>query len=336
MLDYKGGLAKYHRDEAWRRGVVNHFGYNLRRMVRKCRDAGVKLVLVHPVSNLRDCPPFKAQHRDGLTPAELERWEALCREAGPLLGTDPHRAVELLRRAREIDDQHAGLHFFLGRCLEATGRRGLAREAYLRAKELDVCPLRMLEPMHDAVFDVAPNASLVHDVVVALMNARRQGNASTKTRRQVRGGGAKPFRQKGTGRSRQGSTREPQMRGGGVVFGPHKRSYRQKVPVRMKRKALCCVLSDRVRSDQFCVLDALPCEAPRTKPFAAMVGRFSPEGKRTLFVTAGADRNVCLSARNVPRVTVQTAANLNVLDVLGAYRVIVLQDALAQLEERLT
>lgn len=190
--------------------------------------------------------------------------------------------------------------------------------------------------LNDAVFAVAPNEPLVHDVAVALMSARRQGNASTKTRREVRGGGAKPFRQKGTGRARQGSIREPQMRGGGVVFGPHRRSYRQRVPAQVKRKALCCVLSDRVRDAQLCVLDALKVEAPKTKPFAEFVHRLSPDGKKTLFVTAGVDRNVMLSARNLPRVLVCTAADLNVLDVLDAYRVIVSQEALAQLEERLS
>jgi len=190
--------------------------------------------------------------------------------------------------------------------------------------------------LSEAVFDAAPNPVLVHDVAVALMSARRQGNASTKVRHEVRGGGAKPFRQKGTGRARQGSLREPQMRGGGVVFGPHKRSYRQKVSPHAKRKALCCTLSDRLRNEKLCVLDALTCEAPKTKPFAALVSRLSPDGKKTLFVMAGVDRNVILSARNLPRVSVRTAADLNTLDVLGAHQVIAVQDALAQLEERLT
>ena len=189
--------------------------------------------------------------------------------------------------------------------------------------------------LNDAVFGESPNPGLVHEAAVALMNARRQGNASTKTRREVRGGGAKPFRQKGTGRARQGSTREPQMRGGGVVFGPHRRSYRRDVSVRVKRKALCCVLSDRVRRNALCILDALQCESPKTKPFAAMVSRLSPDAKKTLFVTAGKDPNVLLSARNLPRVAVRTAADLNMLDVLRAQRVILVRDALAQLEERL-
>jgi len=190
--------------------------------------------------------------------------------------------------------------------------------------------------LNDVVFGVTVNPALVHGVAVALMNGRRQGNASTKTRREVRGGGAKPFRQKGTGRARRGSSREPQLRGGGVTFGPHKRSYRQGVPAGVKRKVLCAVLSDRLREDRLRVLDALPCDTPKTQPFAAMVRRFSPDGKKTLFVMAGVERNVLLSARNIPRVSVCTAADLNALDVLDVYRVIVVQDALAPLEDRLT
>jgi len=190
--------------------------------------------------------------------------------------------------------------------------------------------------LKDAVFDAKPNETLVHEVALALLSNRRQGNASTKTRRDVRGGGIKPFRQKGTGRARQGSSREPQMRGGGAVFGPHPRSYRQDVTVRAKRQALCSVLSDRVRGARLCVLDGLSCEAPKTKPFAEMAARFSPDGKKILFVTADVESNVVLSARNIPRVAVCTAADLSVLDVLDAYRVVVAKDAVGRLEERLS
>jgi large subunit ribosomal protein L4 len=190
--------------------------------------------------------------------------------------------------------------------------------------------------LNEAIFDVAFNSALVHDAVVALQNARRQGNADTKTRKEVRGGGKKPFRQKGTGRARQGSSREPQMRGGGTVFGPHPRSYRQNVPVSVRRKALCCALSDRVRGEQFAVLATLSCETPKTKPFAAMMARLSPDGRKTLIVTDGMDPNVMRSARNLPKVTLRTAADVNVLDVLNANRVVVVQDALPALEERLT
>ena len=190
--------------------------------------------------------------------------------------------------------------------------------------------------LNDSVFDVAVNETLVHDVVVALQNARRQGNAETKTRREVSGGGSKPYRQKGTGSARHGSSREPQMRGGGTVFGPHKRSYRQKVTAGAKRKALCCTLSARTRTGSLCVLDGLNCPEPKTKPLAELVSKLVPDGKTTLFVTAAVDRNTFLSARNIPRVSVQTASDLNALDVLNVARVVVLRDAMAKLEERLT
>jgi len=187
----------------------------------------------------------------------------------------------------------------------------------------------------DAVFGVEPNSKLIHDVAVALQNAKRQGNAQTKTRAAVSGGGRKPFRQKGTGNARQGSSREPQMRGGGTVFGPQKRSYRQAVPTQSRRKALCCALSDRVRTNSLCVIEALECAEPKTKPFAELMGKVAPEGRKTLLVAADQDPNVALSVRNIPRVQIITAADLNALDVLNAVQVVVAQGALPKLEERL-
>ena len=153
---------------------------------------------------------------------------------------------------------------------------------------------------------------------------------------QRRGGGIKPFSQKGTGRARQGSTREPQMRGGGVTFGPHKRSYRQKVPLRSRRTALRCMLSDRLRSEALCVLESLTMDAPKTSRFAELVALVAPERRRTLFVTTEIERNVLLSARNIPKVEVKRAADVNALDVLNATRVILSRDAAAKLEERLS
>lgn len=189
--------------------------------------------------------------------------------------------------------------------------------------------------LNDAIFNVDINPTILHDVVVALRNNKRQGNHETKTRDRVSGGGRKPYSQKGTGNARHGSTREPQMRGGGIVKGPHKRSYRQDVPLSFRRKALCCALTDRVKGQALCVLEGLECASPKTKPFAQMVGKLSPEGRKTLLVTADTNRNVLLSARNLPRVELRTASDLNALDVLSAQRVVVVRDALAKLEERL-
>lgn len=155
ILEYRGGMDQYHRDDRWRDAVVRHFHYSLGRMVQMTRRAGVDLILVNPVCNLRDCPPFKTQHRDGLTPEELRRWEALCREAGEHYGTDSHRAAELLRQAIEIDDQHAGAHYLLAKCYDAAGNVAEARRSYIRAKELDVCPLRILEAMNESILSVA-------------------------------------------------------------------------------------------------------------------------------------------------------------------------------------
>lgn len=185
------------------------------------------------------------------------------------------------------------------------------------------------------IFDIEPNVALVHQVSVALQANKREGNAETKVRHEIRGGGRKPFNQKGTGNARQGSIREPHMRGGGVVFGPHKRSYRKDVPIKMSRKALCCVLTDRVRNDALCVLDELKLDSVKTKPMENLFDALAPEGRKTLLVTAENEVNVVKSSRNMDRFTVRTAADVNALDVLDARRVIVLKDALPNLEARL-
>jgi large subunit ribosomal protein L4 len=190
--------------------------------------------------------------------------------------------------------------------------------------------------LSDKVFAANAPEQLVHEVAVALQANQRQGNHETKTRTQVSGGGRKPYRQKGTGNARHGSTREPQMRGGGTVFGPHKRSYRKHVTIAAKRRALIGVLSARLRGDRLCVLESSQLDGPKTKPFVAMLARVSPSGRRTLFVTPEVNKNFMLSARNIPKVEVKTAADLNVLDVLTATQVVLVRDAVAKLEERLS
>ena len=188
----------------------------------------------------------------------------------------------------------------------------------------------------DAVFGAAENGGMVREVIVALRNAQRQGTHKTKTRKEVQGGGAKPFRQKGTGRARQGSIREPQMRGGGIVHGPVPRSYAQKVPTQVRRQALCCALSARVRNERLSVLKGLKLDAVKTKPVAEMLDHVSRGGRKTLLVTADYDAILLLSSRNIERMTVRTAAEVNTLDVLSAIRVVVQEEALAKLEERLS
>ncbi len=153
ILDYQGGLASYHRDESWRRDVIAHFGYNLGRMIGMARDRGVPVILVNPIANL-ETPPFKSEHRRGLSDVELQRFEDLWNEARGLYGRDLPLAVEFLKQARAIDDQHAGLLFSLGKCEQELARFSEARESLSRAKEEDVCPLRILEPMNQTILDV--------------------------------------------------------------------------------------------------------------------------------------------------------------------------------------
>lgn len=155
MLDYRGGLRQYHRDEQWWQDVIAHYGNNLHRIVRLTRQARVPLLLVNPVSNLRDCPPFKSEHRQGLEAEDLLRWEQLWAQAKAAYATDLRRAAALLEQAAAIDDQHAGLHYQLGQCYDALGDLDRAKRHFLLAKDNDICPLRMLEAMQRVLQDVA-------------------------------------------------------------------------------------------------------------------------------------------------------------------------------------
>lgn len=155
MLDHRGGLERYDRDERWRRDVIEHFGYNLRRMVDVARRADVPILLMNPVANLRDCPPFKSQHRDGLDPAKRRRWDRLVAQAAEYAKTNMYQAAVTLEEALQIDDRHAGAHYMLAKCDDALGEMDKARRSYVEAKELDVCPLRILEPMNGTILDVA-------------------------------------------------------------------------------------------------------------------------------------------------------------------------------------
>ena len=154
LLDYRGGLEHYHRDEAWRRGVIEHYEANLRRMVALCRAAGVPVLLVNPVCNL-ETPPFKSEHRADLTDEERAAFDRSWNEARALYATDLSLAMGRLRDAIELDDQHAGIQYILGVCYLQRRQWDAARETLIRAKDRDICPLRILEPMHAALFDVA-------------------------------------------------------------------------------------------------------------------------------------------------------------------------------------
>ena len=178
------------------------------------------------------------------------------------------------------------------------------------------------------IFDVATNVPLIHQVVVAQLAAARQGTHKTKTRGEVRGGGRKPYRQKGTGRARQGSTRAPQFAGGGTVHGPQPRDYAQRTPKKMKAAALRGALSDRARHGRIHVLSALvEGQTPSTRSVAALLGGLS-ERKNLLVVLDRRDEVAALSVRNLADVHVLWADQLNTYDVLCADDVVFTQTAL--------
>lgn len=186
--------------------------------------------------------------------------------------------------------------------------------------------------LNDAIFGIEPNQSVLFDAVIAQRASLRQGTHKVKNRSEVSGGGRKPWRQKGTGRARQGSIRSPQWRGGGTVFGPTPRSYSYKLPKKVRRLALKSALSSKVAETNFLVLDALKLDAPKTKDFVKVLSDLSIESK-ALFVTADLDENVALSARNIQGVTVLTAAGINVLDLVGHDKVVFTQAAVQKVEE---
>ena len=169
--------------------------------------------------------------------------------------------------------------------------------------------------LDDALFGVEPNVPVMHQVVTAQLAARRAGTQSTKTRAEVRGGGAKPWRQKGTGRSRQGSIRSPQWRGGGVALGPKPRSYAQRTPRKMIRLALASALSDRMGDDRVKVLDDWGIDTPSTKRAVEILSSINVDG-RVLVVLTREDEAAWKSLRNLPDVHVLSTGELNAYDVL--------------------
>ena len=182
------------------------------------------------------------------------------------------------------------------------------------------------------LFAAPVNAAVIHQAVTAQLAGRRLGTHDTKTRGEVAGGGRKPYRQKGTGRARQGSRRAPQYAGGGVVFGPHPRSYAQRLPRKMKRLALVGALTAKYGDDAVRVLDAFGLEEIRTKALAGVLANLGAGG-RVLIVAPARDERLDLSARNLPAVDVLLADSLNVVDVLRADVIVIEQPAIARLEE---
>lgn len=180
--------------------------------------------------------------------------------------------------------------------------------------------------LNDSVFGIEPNTHVLHEAVVMQRASMRQGTHDVKNRSEVRGGGRKPWRQKGTGRARQGSIRSPQWVGGGTVFGPTPRSYSYKLPKKVRRLALKSALSSKVKEESIIVLENITFDAPKTKEFVKMLGALNVNEK-ALIVTADTDETVVRSANNLQGVKVLTVTEVNVLDLLTHDKLILTKDA---------
>lgn len=186
--------------------------------------------------------------------------------------------------------------------------------------------------LNDEVFGIEPHVHVLHSAVVAQLASLRQGTHKTKGRSEVRGGGRKPWRQKGTGRARHGSIRSPQWVGGGTVFGPTPRKYGFKLPKKVRRLAIRSALSSKVRDNEIVVLDALQMSQPKTKEFVNILKNLKVD-RKALVVAADYDDTIALSARNIPGVKFMAADGINVLDVLNHDKLIITREAVQKVEE---
>ena len=186
--------------------------------------------------------------------------------------------------------------------------------------------------LSDAIFGIEPNEFAVHEVVKNYLANQRQGTQSAKTRGDVRGGGRKPFRQKGTGRHRQGSSTDPTQVGGGVAFAPKPRSYRYTINKKVRRLAMFSALSAKLKDNELIVVDALSFEAPKTKEMVKFLEAVKA-GKKALIVTEAKDDNVVKSAANIPGVATTTAGQMNVYEIVNHNSFIITKDAVKKIEE---
>ena len=182
------------------------------------------------------------------------------------------------------------------------------------------------------IFGIEPNVAVMHSAVINYLANQRQGTQSTKTRSEVSGGGRKPWRQKGTGHARQGSTRSPQWTHGGIALGPKPRSYRFALPKKVRRLALKSAFSSKVMADEMLVLESLSLEEIKTKTIVNMLNALGAD-RKVLLVLPEKDEKIVLSARNIPGVKTALVNTLNVYDILNCDKFIVVKDAVAQLEE---
>ena len=183
------------------------------------------------------------------------------------------------------------------------------------------------------IFEVEPNEAVVHQYVVNYLARQRQGTADTKGRAEVSGGGKKPWRQKGTGRARAGTTRSPLWRGGGTVFGPEPRDYGSKFPKQMKRLAIKSVLSSKAKSDKIRVIDQIKFDAPKTKNVAGMLGKLEISGRKCLILDEGRNDKLTLSCRNLQKVTYGRAALANGYELLNADVIVLTKAGLEKMHE---
>lgn len=186
--------------------------------------------------------------------------------------------------------------------------------------------------LKDEIFGIEPNANAVHAVVVNYLANQRQGTQSAKTRGEVRGGGRKPFRQKGTGRHRQGSTADPSQVGGGIAFAPKPRDYRYTVPKKLKRLAMKSALSAKVQDNEIIVLDELKFDAPKTKEMVKVLENVKAN-KKALIITAEKDDNIVKSAANIPGVRTALVGTMNVYEIVNYNSFIVTKEAIEKIEE---
>jgi large subunit ribosomal protein L4 len=187
--------------------------------------------------------------------------------------------------------------------------------------------------LNDTVFGIEVNEAVVHQALVMQLASQRQGNAATKTRAMVRGGGRKPWKQKGTGRARAGTIRSPLWVGGGTVFGPHPRSYSFRMPRKARRLAIKSALSAKVQSGELVVLEGIQYDQPKTKQVVELLKTFGLEERKALLITREADENVEKSSRNIPGVKALAASGLNVFDLLHHDKLLITRDAVARIEE---
>ena len=186
--------------------------------------------------------------------------------------------------------------------------------------------------LKDEIFGIEPNQNAVHAVVKNILANKRQGTQSAKTRAEVRGGGRKPFRQKGTGRHRQGSTTDPSQVGGGVVFAPKPRSYRYTLPKKLRRLAMLSALSSKVAENELIVLDELKFDAPKTKEMVKVLENVKAE-KKALIVTAEKDENIIRSAANLQGIRTALVTTMNVYEIINHTNLIVTKEAIEKIEE---